>query len=63
MNSSCMFFRSMYTFIIQCVHVDSLPSWPKRTEARVTNERTNERINTSRDLLTFIDDEKGERLL
>ena len=31
----------MYSFIVQCVCVDSQrESWPKRTEARVTNERT-----------------------
>ena len=32
----------MYTLIIECVYVDSEhKSWPKRTEARVTNkERT-----------------------
>ena len=29
-------------------------SWPKRTEARVTNEGRKEGTNTSRDLLKFI---------
>ena len=36
----------MYTFIIQCVYVDSQrKSWPKQTEARVTNEQTKERTH------------------
>ena len=38
-----MFFPSMYTFIIQCVNVDSQgKSWPKWTEARETYEQMNE---------------------
>ena len=51
-----MFFPSMYTFIIQCVYVDSQrKSWSKRTEARVTNEQTKERTHHLTFLNLYID--------
>ena len=45
----------MYTFIIQCVYVGSQrKSWPKRTEAKVTNEHTNEQTKERTHRMPFL---------
>ena len=46
----------MYTLIIECVYVDSEhKSWPKRTEARVTNKQRKERTHHVTFLKLYID--------